>query len=71
MPIKSNVFIQTLQKSQDRHEICFAFKFNNKNTKKVFVIVVFWPGQICSSTIQLVEFSQKSGSRLKNRSLER
>ena len=36
MPIKSKVFIQTLQKSQDRHKISFAFEFNNKNTKKVF-----------------------------------
>ena len=40
MPIKSKVFIQTLQKSQDRYNISFAFEFNNKNTKKVF-------GQIC------------------------
>ena len=38
MPIKSKVFIQTLQKSQDRHKISFAFEFNNKNTKKVVVI---------------------------------
>ena len=36
MPIKSEVFIQTLQKSQNRHKISFAFEFNNKNTKKVF-----------------------------------
>ena len=36
MPIKSKVFIQTLQKSQDRHKISFAFEFNNKNIKKVF-----------------------------------
>ena len=36
MPIKSKVFIQTLQKSQDRHKISFAFGFNNKNIKKVF-----------------------------------
>ena len=36
MAIKSKVFIQTLQKSQDRHKISFAFEFNNKNTKKVF-----------------------------------
>ena len=36
MPIKSKVFIQKLQKSQDRHKIRFAFEFNNKNTKKVF-----------------------------------
>ena len=36
MHIKSEVFIQTLQKSQDRHKISFAFEFNNKNTKKVF-----------------------------------
>ena len=35
MPIKSKVFIQTLQKSQERHEISFAFEFNNENTKKV------------------------------------
>ena len=48
MPIKSKVFIQTLQKSQDRHKISFAFEFNNKNIKKVF-------GQICPppDTIQL------------------
>ena len=38
MPIKSKVFIQTLQKSQYRHKIGFAFEFNNENTKKVFVI---------------------------------
>ena len=36
MPIKSKVFIQTLQKSQDRHKISFAFDINDKNTKKVF-----------------------------------
>ena len=36
MPIKSKVFIQTLQNSQDRHKISFAFEFNDKNTKKVF-----------------------------------
>ena len=41
MPIKSKVLIQTLQKSQDRHEISFAFEFNNKNTKKIFVIAFF------------------------------
>ena len=40
MPLKSKVFIQTLQKSQERHKISFAFEFNNKNTKKVF-------GHIC------------------------
>ena len=45
MPIKSKVFIRTLQKSQDRHEISFAFEFNNKNTKKVFVIAVFGWGR--------------------------
>ena len=38
MPLKSKVFTQTLQKSQDSHKISFAFEFNNKNTKKVFVI---------------------------------
>ena len=38
MPIKSKVIMQTLQKSQDRHKGSFAFEFNNKNTKKVFVI---------------------------------
>ena len=36
MHIKSKVFIQTLQKSHARHQISFAFEFNNKNTKKVF-----------------------------------
>ena len=36
MPIQSKVFIQTLQKSQDRHNSSFSFEFNNKNTKKVF-----------------------------------
>ena len=36
MPIKSEVVIQILQKSQDRHKISFAFEFNNKNTKKFF-----------------------------------
>ena len=35
MPIKSKVNIQTLQKSQDRHKISFAFEFHNENTKKV------------------------------------
>ena len=40
MPVKSKVFIQILQKSQDRHKTSFAFEFSNKNTKKVF-------GQIC------------------------
>ena len=35
MPIKLKVFIQTLQKSQDRHKISVAFEFNNKNIKKV------------------------------------
>ena len=34
MPIKSKVFILTLQKSQDMHKISFAFEFNNKTTKK-------------------------------------
>ena len=38
MPIKSKVLIQTLQKSQDRHQISSAFEFNNKHTKKIFVI---------------------------------
>ena len=28
-------FIQTLQKSQERHKNSFDFEFNNKNTKKV------------------------------------
>ena len=36
MPIKSEVSIQTLQKSQDRHNISFSFEFNNINIKKVF-----------------------------------
>ena len=36
MPIKSKVFIQIVQKSQNRHKISFAIEFNNKNTKKVF-----------------------------------
>ena len=36
MPIKLKVFIQTLQKSQDRHKISFSFQINNKNIKKVF-----------------------------------
>ena len=40
MPIKLKVFIQTLQKSQDRHKIGFAFEFNNKTSKKSL-------GQIC------------------------
>ena len=35
MPIKSKVFIQTLQKSQDKHKISFAFEFNNKNIKNI------------------------------------
>ena len=38
MPIKSKVFIQTLQKSQNMQKINFAFEFNNKNAKKVYVI---------------------------------
>ena len=37
MPINLKVFIQTLQKSQDRHKISFAFEFNNK-TPKNFVL---------------------------------
>ena len=35
MPIKSKVFIETLQKSEDRHAIILSFDFNNKNTKIV------------------------------------
>ena len=35
MPIKSKVFIQTLQKSQDRQKISFAFEFNIENTKSL------------------------------------
>ena len=35
MPIRLKVFIQTLQKSQDRHIISVAFEFKNKNIKKV------------------------------------
>ena len=34
MPIKLKVFIQMLQKSQNRHKISFAFEFDNKNIKK-------------------------------------
>ena len=34
MPIKSKVFIKTLQKLHDMHKISFAFEFNKKNTKK-------------------------------------
>ena len=45
MPIKSKVFIQIVQKSQNRHEISFAIEFNNKNTKKVFVIEFFGRGR--------------------------
>ena len=33
---KIKVFIQTLQKSQDRHKISLAFALKNKNTRKVF-----------------------------------
>ena len=33
MPIKSKVFIETLQKSPNRHNISFTHEFNNKNTK--------------------------------------
>ena len=36
MPIKAKGVIQTLQRSQDRHKISFAFEFKNKNTKKLF-----------------------------------
>ena len=36
MPIRSKVFIQTLLKSQDRHNISFSFEIDIKNTKKVF-----------------------------------
>ena len=32
--ISLKVFIQTLQKSQDRHEISFSFECNNENIKK-------------------------------------
>ena len=55
MPIKSKVFIQTLQKSQNRHKISFAFEINNKNTKKVFVIAVFGWGRFAPppNTIKL------------------
>ena len=42
---KSEVFIQTLQKSQDRHKISFAFEFNNKTPKTVFVIAFFGWGR--------------------------
>ena len=35
MPIKLKVFIQALQKSQDRHKISFPFEFNNKNNKSL------------------------------------
>ena len=35
MPMKSKVFIQTLQKSQDRQKISFAFEFNIENTKSL------------------------------------
>ena len=45
MPIESKVFIQTLQKSQARHKNRFSFEFNNKNTKKVFVIGLFGWGR--------------------------
>ena len=34
MSIKSKVFIQTLNKTQDSHNISFSFDFNNKKTKK-------------------------------------
>ena len=34
MPIQSKVFIQTLQKSQDRHKISFDFESNNKKHQK-------------------------------------
>ena len=44
MPIKSKVFIQTLQKSQDMHGISLTVEFNNENTKKVFVIAFFLVG---------------------------
>ena len=54
MPIKSKVFIQTLQKSQDSHKISFAFEFNNKNTKKVFVTAFFGWGR-CFLPIFLIE----------------
>ena len=53
MPIKSKVFIQTLQKSQDRHIISVAFEFNNKNSKKVFVIAVFGWGRFAPPPIKL------------------
>ena len=36
MPIKSKVFMKTLQKSQNRHKISFAIELNNKNIKKFF-----------------------------------
>ena len=47
MPIKSKLFIQTLQKSQD-------IEFNNKNTKKVFVTAFFGWGR-CFLPIFLIE----------------
>ena len=61
MSIKSKVFIQTLQKSQDRHKSSFAFEFNNKNTKKVFVIAVFGWGRFAPKTF-LVFFIIKFNS---------
>ena len=54
LPLKSKVFVQTLQKSQDRHKISFAFEINNKNTKKVFITAFLWSGQICPSRMQLI-----------------
>ena len=42
MPIKSKVFIQTYQ---SRKEISSSFEFDNKNTKKVFLIAFFGWGR--------------------------
>ena len=36
IPIKSEVFIQTLHKLQDRHSMSFSFDLNNTNIKTVF-----------------------------------
>ena len=58
MPIKSKGFIQTIQKSQDRHNISFAFEVNNKNSKKSLCICGFWLGQICPPHAIKFDFSK-------------
>ena len=55
MPIKSKVFIQTYQ---SRKEISSSFGFDNKNTKKVFLIAFFGWGRFALLNTFKVKFRQ-------------